>query len=74
MFVNDDIVQVLSNGANAHGPTYRNFASSNFGGTKLAALKESSIESNEVWKLLANPVLVLFLTDDKLIDLHIVGV
>ena len=77
MFVNsvfDDIVQVLSNGANAYVPTYhRNFFKF-WWNEELAALKESSIESNEVEKPLANAVLVLFLTDGRLVDLHILGV
>ena len=53
MFVNsvfDDIVQVLSNGANAYVPTYhRNFFKF-WWNEELAALKESSIESSIAWK------------------------
>jgi len=45
----DDIVQVLSNGANAYVPTYRKNFFKFWWNEELAALKESSIESNKGW-------------------------
>ena len=51
-----DIVNVLSNGANACVPTYRkNFFFKFWCNEELTALKESSTKSNKVWKAAGKP-------------------